>query len=90
MDYGELLIFQRYSFEFKSSFICLKAVFNSIKDGIDSWIKFQKYMIQTRKSFLKKELFQKQKKIQKKTKKKQRDQALSLKMLLSLILQKKI
>jgi ABC-type multidrug transport system fused ATPase/permease subunit len=40
MDYGELLIFERYSSEFKSSFICLKEVFNSIKDGINSWIKF--------------------------------------------------
>ena len=40
MDYGELLIFERYSSEFKTSFICLKEVFTSIKDGINSWIKF--------------------------------------------------
>ena len=40
MDYGELLIFERYSSEFKSSFISLKEVFSSIKEGIDSWTKF--------------------------------------------------
>lgn len=40
MDYGELLIFERYSSEFKSSFVCLKEVFTSIKDGINSWTKF--------------------------------------------------
>jgi len=40
MDYGELLIFQGYSSEFNSSFNNVKEMFKSIKDGINSWVKF--------------------------------------------------
>ena len=40
MDYGELLLFERYSMEFQSSFASLKGLLRSIKDGIDSWVKF--------------------------------------------------
>ena len=40
MDYGELLIFQQYSQEFNSSFSNIRETYKSIKEGIDSWIKF--------------------------------------------------
>ena len=40
MNYGELLIFERYSSDFKASFMNLKEIFQCIKEGIDSWIKF--------------------------------------------------
>ena len=40
MDYGELLIFEKYSTEFKSAFLSLKEVSKSIKEGISEWIKF--------------------------------------------------
>ena len=38
MDYGELLLFERYSMEFQSSFASLKGLLRSIKDGINSWV----------------------------------------------------
>ena len=40
MDYGNLLIFQEYSKGFNNSFINAKETFKSIKDGINSWVKF--------------------------------------------------
>ena len=40
MDYGELLLYDRYSMEFKSAFLNIRGIFSSIKDGIDSWIQF--------------------------------------------------
>ena len=40
MDYGELLIFQQYSGEIRSGFANLKESLKSIKDGINSWVKF--------------------------------------------------
>ena len=40
MDYGELLVFQGYSGEFRASFNNVKEMFKSIKEGINSWVKF--------------------------------------------------
>ena len=40
MNYGELLIFERYSSDFKAAFMSLKEIFQAIKEGINSWIKF--------------------------------------------------
>ena len=40
MNYGELLIFERYSTDFKAAFMSLKEIFQAIKEGINSWIKF--------------------------------------------------
>ena len=40
MDYGNLLIFQEYSQGFNNSFTNIRETFKSIKDGINSWVKF--------------------------------------------------
>ena len=40
MNYGELLLFQQYSGEFRSSFNNIKESFKSIHIGINNWIKF--------------------------------------------------
>ena len=40
MDYGNLLIFQEYSQGFNNSFTNVREAFKSIKDGINSWVKF--------------------------------------------------
>ena len=40
MNYGELLIFQEYSGEFRNSLNNIIDVFKSIHDGINNWIKF--------------------------------------------------
>ena len=43
MDYGELLIFQKYSGEFSLGISTLKGTLKSIKQGINDWIEFLKY-----------------------------------------------
>ena len=43
MDYGELIIFQKYSGEFSLGISTLKGTLKSINQGIDEWIKFLKY-----------------------------------------------
>ena len=40
MNYGELLIFQQYSGEFKNSINNLRESFKSIREGLNAWIKF--------------------------------------------------
>ena len=40
MNYGELLIFQQYSGEFKNSINSLRESFKSIREGLNAWIKF--------------------------------------------------
>ena len=43
MDYGELLLFQKYSGELNLGISTLKGTLKSINQGIDDWIKFLKY-----------------------------------------------
>ena len=43
MDYGELIIFQKYSGEFSLGISTLKGTLKSINQGINDWIKFLKY-----------------------------------------------
>ena len=40
MNYGDLLLFQEYSGEIKSSFTYLKDIYKQIEDGINSWKQF--------------------------------------------------
>ena len=43
MDYGELLIFEKYSGEFSSGVSSIKRIYSEISDGIDSWLKFLQF-----------------------------------------------
>ena len=43
MDYGELIIFQKYSGEFSLGISTLKGTLKSINQGINDWVKFLKY-----------------------------------------------
>ena len=43
MDYGELLLFQKYSGELNLGISTLKGTLKSINQGINDWIKFLKY-----------------------------------------------
>ena len=40
MKYGELLLFKEYSSEFRTSLTNIKDIFKSIKEGINSWVRF--------------------------------------------------
>ena len=43
MDYGELLIFQKYSSELSLGVTTLKGILKSINEGLEQWIQFLKY-----------------------------------------------
>ena len=60
MDYGELLIFQKYSGEFSLGISTLKGTLKSINEGIDEWIKFLKYYDIKQKIFSEKNIIPKE------------------------------
>ena len=84
MNYGELLLFQKYSGEFSLGISTLKGTITSISEGINEWIKFLQYYDIEQKIISEKNLIpvEKEKKI--------RDWGLFLKMFLFLIQLKKI
>ena len=65
MDYGELLIFQKYSSELSLGVTTLKGILKSINEGLEQWIQFLKYYDIEQKIISKNNLIPKEKEEQK-------------------------